>query len=375
MQTGKSENMKDAVIIGGGVNGSMLARMLTKAGAKVVLLEKNADLAQKATGANSAIIHNGADPEDGTLKARFNLEGAKMYPDLAEEMGIDFIRCGSLVVAVDAQEQKKLDELEARAKSRDIPVVRLDAKTLHEMEPNLSDAVIDGLLQPTTAIVTPWMVAIAAMEEALLNGAELELNSEVTAIEQKKDAEGAAYFTVTTSDGREYEGRKVINAAGVHADEIAALMGSHPYTIRPKKGEYFVLSKYPKPLVSKIIYPVPGATGKGILVTPTVHENTLLGPNAVFIEDKEDVTCLGDLKDIQDGVAKIIKNVPYSRVIRRFAGNRPVGDRHDFVVEEDEKIPGLIHVACIESPGLSSSPAIAEYVAQTWFHDCSPVEN
>lgn len=352
--------MKDVIIIGCGITGSLIAHELSKYNNDVAVLEKNNDVALEATSANSAIIHSGHDPKPGTLKAKFNLEGNQMYPSLCEELKVDFKQIGALVVSTSEEESFILDTLEKQTKERNIPYQRILREDILKKEPHISDQVKEALFLPTTGIITPWKVTIAAMEEAVNNGVELLLNHEVIDITQKEDG-----YQVHTNHGV-IETKMIINAAGIYADKITSFLEDSPYHIRPRKGEYYILNKLSDPLVNEIIYPVPSSKGKGILVVPTVHGNVLLGPNSEFIEDKEDTSTTKALDEVKRQVTKTVKDIPFDKIIRTFSGLRSTGDVGDFVIEEDSHYKNFIHVSCIESPGLTSAPAIAKYIVNTF---------
>lgn len=370
--------MYDIIVIGAGVIGSFIAHELSRKQCSVLVIDKEADIADGASMANSAIVHAGYDPKPGTLKARLNVRGNRMYPDICRELGETFVRSSAFVVATDEDESRILDTLASQARDRDIEYRDLDGDSARELEPNLTKNVIRVLEFPTTGIIYPWNIAIALMEEAILNGVELKLSEEVTAIDcigqgvsgesGGPDAGGQSagdhIYRVTTSRGL-YEASRVINAAGVYADRIYGMaMGGEPdFHIRPRRGEYYVLDEMKIPVVSRVIYPVPGPNGKGVLVVPTIHNNVLIGPNSLPIDDKEANCNTSDaLADVRARASKTVDNIPFDKVIRTFAGLRPSGDTGDFVIEESAKLPGFINAACIESPGLASAPAIAEYV-------------
>ncbi|WP_028044641.1 NAD(P)/FAD-dependent oxidoreductase [Candidatus Stoquefichus massiliensis] len=352
--------MKDIVIIGCGITGSLMAYELSKYQLDVAVLEKNNDVALESTGANSAIVHSGHDPKPNTLKARFNLEGNRMFPDLCKELQVDYQQIGAFVVSTSQEESLTLDRLEQQAKERRIPYARLNREDILAEEPHIGDGVTEALSLPTTGIITPWKVTIAAMEEAMENGVALYLNHEVKGIKHIKD--GYRIFTIYES----FDAKMVINAAGVYADTIAGYLEDVAYQITPRRGEYYILGKLTEPIVNHIIYPVPSSRGKGVLVVPTIHGNVLLGPNSEPISDKEDVSTTDALNEVKKNVIKTVKDIPFQKIIRTFSGLRPTGNTGDFVIEEDENHSNFIHVSCIESPGLTASPAIAKYIKDTF---------
>lgn len=352
--------MKDVVIIGCGITGSLIAHELSKYHLKVVVLEKNNDVALESTGANSAIVHSGHDPKPNTLKARFNLEGNRMFPALCQELQVDYQQIGAFVVSTSEEESEILNTLEQQAKDRQIPYSRLKRDEIIAQEPHIGDAVKEALSLPTTGIITPWKVTIAAMEEAIENGVELYLNHEVIGIDRVENG-----YRVMTNDGT-FDTLMVINAAGVYADKIAGYLNDTHYQITPRRGEYYILGKLTEPIVNHIIYPVPSSKGKGVLVVPTIHGNVLLGPNSEPILDKDDVSTTNALDEVKKNVVKTVKDIPFQKMIRTFSGLRATGNKGDFVIEEDEHNENFIHVSCIESPGLTSAPAIAQYVKETF---------
>ena len=352
--------MEDIIIIGGGIIGSLIAYNCSKFDCNVLLLEKDNDIANKTTMANSAIIHAGYDPNDHTLKAEMNIKGARKYPDLCKELKVDFKQIGSLVVACDDEQIETLNRLQNQAISRGIEAKIIDRNEILEMEENISDDVVKALYCPQTGIVTPWKIAIAAMETAMANQCKCELNQEVIDIKKENDE-----FIVITQD-HEYRSKMVINCAGLYADKINEMVTHHKdFTITPRKGEYFVLSRNASDFVHHVIYPTPSSKyGKGVLVVPTVHGNMLLGPNAEWQEDKDDMSTSKDgLQFVRENISKVVKNVPFHEIIHSFSGLRPTCDRHDFIIEESS-VENFINVAGIESPGLASAPAIAQKVLE-----------
>ena len=352
--------MFDIAIIGAGIIGSFIAHDLSKYDLKVVVLEKNADIASETTMANSAIIHSGHDPKEGTLKALLNVKGNRMYEAVAKEVGFTFHKTSALVVATSKEEEVILEELFLRAVSRDIPVSYLTAKEAFAKEKNLSDQVTKAIELPSTGIIYPWEAAFALMEEAVMNGVVLKRNSQVIAIEQQDDS-----FRIQTSHEK-LEALHIINAAGIYGDQIYQMIGGKGPLITPRRGEYYVLDRQKDPLVSHIIYPVPSALGKGVLAVPTTHNNILIGPNSEIIDDKEANNNTKEaLETVKQQIQKTVKNIPMDKVIRIFAGIRATGNEGDFYIKEAKEAENFINVFCIDSPGLASAPAISEYVMET----------
>ena len=348
--------MYDIAIIGAGVVGGLIARKLAEYDLKIVILEKEADVALGATKANSAIVHAGFDAAEGSLKAKLNVKGSEMMEQVTKELGVKYIRNESLVVAFES-EREEVENLVKRGIANGVKGVRLvEKEELHALEPNLNDDLTCALLAPTGAIVCPYELTIAAVGNAMDNGAELMLNFEVSSIEREDGG-----YRVIAADDREINTKYVINCAGLYSDKIAAMTGDCDFEVHPRRGEYMLLDKECGSFTSRTIFHTPTKMGKGILVSPTVDGNLLLGPTATDIEDKEDT------KTTMDGFATIIskandnvKNLPLNKVITSFCGLRAVGSTGDFIIKLNE---GVVTLAGIESPGLSSAPAIAEYVA------------
>jgi glycerol-3-phosphate dehydrogenase len=351
-------HMYDVVIIGAGINGGLLAQRLSKYDLRVALLEKDNDVANEATAANSAIIHSGHDPKTGTLKAKLNIRGNALWEDLCKELKVDFIRNGAFVVAVNEEERIKLKELYHQAQERGVPSRLINRDEAIALEPNLSDAVVEALDLPSTGIVSPWEVTIAAIEDAMNHGLHLFLSHKVVSIDKKE-----GYFDITTPKAV-FQSKIIINAAGVYSDEIYAMVSKQThYKITPRRGEYYVLDRAVKPVVSRTIYPLPSEKGKGVLVVPTIHDNILIGPNSDIISDKEGKDNTAEaLAYVKEQVAKTVKNIPMHTIIRTYVGLRPSHLDYDFVIEESHDVKNFINLIGVDSPGLASAPAIAEYV-------------
>lgn len=350
--------MYDVVIIGAGIVGAMTARFLSKYALKVCVLEKENDVSMGATKANSAIIHAGFDANNGTLKAKLNVKGSQMMPKICEELGVDYKNNGSLVIGFNDEDRKTISNLLERGKRNGVLGLEiLEKDKLLKKEPNVSQNAICALWAPTGAIVSPYELAIAAMGNAMDNGAELKLNFEVKSIERAEES------FVIASDSETVLARYVINAAGVFADKIAKMVGDNSFEIHPRRGEYILLDSECGNIVSHTIFTTPTKMGKGILITPTVHENLILGPTSENIEDKDDkATTENGLETILKVADKSVEKIPKNKAITSFCGLRAVGDTGDFII--NSPIERFINLAGIESPGLSASPAIAEYALE-----------
>ncbi len=348
----------DVAVIGAGVIGSLIARELSRYSLKIALVEKCNDMAMGTSKANSAIVHAGFDAKPGSLKARFNVEGTALMPELCKTLSVPFKPIGSLVVAFSDEEVETLNELLERGKANGVPGLEIYGKEkLREAEPNISDKAEAALFAPTAGIVCPYELTVAATENAVVNGADFIRNFEVCKIEfDGKD------FTLSNGES-EIKTRYIINAAGVYCDEIAALIGDTSIHTKPRKGEYMLCDKSVGALANHTIFQCPSKMGKGILVTPTVDGNLLLGPSAIDIDDKNDVATQADtLATVLETAKKSVPCLTAREVITSFAGLRAHCDRNDFIIEPSEKNEQFINVAGIESPGLSSAPAIALYV-------------
>ncbi|MEG0264868.1 MAG: NAD(P)/FAD-dependent oxidoreductase [Erysipelotrichaceae bacterium] len=352
--------MYDIIIIGAGIIGSFLAHDLAHYHLKVAVLEKENDVGNKTSMANSAIIHAGYDPKDNTLKAQLNVQGSKMYEEICKGLQVPYNKCGSLLVAQGKDEEEKLEQLYQQARSRNVNVAYLSGDEARLLEPQLSDAINKALIMKDTAIINPMATCIALIEEAIENGVELFLEQEVKAIEKQEDV-----FVVKTVT-KNYQTRLVIEATGVYGDHVAGMIETKPnFKIIPKKGQYYVLSKDAGKLIHHVIYPIPSSLGKGVLAIPTIDGNLLIGPTNE-ISDVEDVsTSVEGLSKVKQQISHILKPLPMQEVIREFSGLRPSGNDGDFLIEESKTIKNLIHVACIDSPGLASAPAISSYVIET----------
>ena len=350
--------MYDVVIIGAGVVGGMTARTLAAYDLKVCIVEKGNDVAVGATRANSAIVHAGFDAKVGSLKAKLNVRGSEMMAQVARELGVKYQNNGSLVIGFNEEDRATIEELYERGVKNGVKELKvLDKEELKKLEPNLSDEVTAALYAPTGAIICPYELTIAAIGNAMDNGTVLERNFEVTEIREKDGV-----YEVCSGD-RVLTAKYVINAAGLHSDRIAAMVGDTSFSVHPRRGEYILLDRECGDIVSHTIFRTPSKMGKGILVSPTVDGNLLTGPTSVDIEDKEDTsTTASGFAHIIREAKENVPGIPYNKTITSFCGLRAVGSTGDFIINAPKK--GFINAAGIESPGLSASPAIAEYVLE-----------
>lgn len=350
--------MYDIAIIGAGVVGGMIARELSAYNLKICILEKENDVATGATKANSAIVHAGFDAKEGSLKAKLNVKGSEMMKKITEELGVKYKNNGSLVIGFNDEDRKTIEELKIRGDKNGVKSLAvLEKEEIKKLEPLISDNVICALYAPTGAIVCPYELAVAAVGNAMDNGAELKTEFGVSSIKET----GGGYEIFSGNDS--IKARIVINSAGLYADEIAKMVGDNSFKITPRKGEYILLDRECGNLVSHTIFRTPSKMGKGILVSPTVDGNLLTGPTSVDIEDKEDKTTTAEgFSKIIEEANENVNGVPFNKTITSFCGLRAAGDTGDFIINSPRK--GFINVAGIESPGLSAAPAIAVMVRE-----------
>ena len=361
----------DVIIIGAGVVGCMVARLLSRFKLDVLLIEKDSDIGMGASSANTAIVHAGYDPKPGTLKAEMNVAGNRMYDQLAGELNFPFERRGDYVVAIGAEEFVKLEGLRQQGLENGVPgMVIIDGADVRRREPNINPDVSGALWASTGGICDPFAVAVAAAENAVVNGVTLLTDTAF----QDFIVEGTRIVGVRTNRG-DFRSRWVVNSAGLYSDVVMHKAGLRPeFKITPRKGEYYVFDKA-EITINNVLFPVPSATSKGILVTTTVHGNTIIGPNALEIEDKEDrsITRVG-MDEIWQGALSLIPSLSLRYSIAEFAGLRPGGNApcanpnvkydKDFIIEIPKQVEGLVNLGGIESPGLTSSPAIAVRVVE-----------
>lgn len=352
--------MTDIIIIGAGVVGCAIARELSKYNADILVLEKEEDVCCETSKANSGIIHAGYDAKEGSLKAKLNMRGNEMIEELSKDLDFPFKRSGSFVVCTQKDDPKELERLLKRGCANGVKdLVILSKEEALQLEPNMTEDMTGVLYAKSAGIVCPFLMTIAFAENACMNGVRFSLNTKVEQIIKK----GSSYLLQTTQG--EYEASCVINAAGVFADEMHNMVSNIPIRITPRRGEYLLLDKEAGDLVGRTIFPMPGKGGKGILVSPTIHGNLFVGPNAEEIQDKEGInTTSAGIEVLKEKGNHNLKSLPLELTINTFAGLRANLDSDDFLIEEIQDAKHFFDVAGIASPGLSASPAIGEYVAK-----------
>lgn len=352
--------MYDILILGAGVSGCACARELSRYDASLLVVDKEDDVGMGTSKANSAIVHAGYDCAPGTLMARLNVEGNALMGPLARDLDIPFRRNGSLVVCTEPGQRPRLEALLAQGVQNGVEGLRiLEREELSALEPHLSPRVCAALYAPSAGILCPFTLVVALAENAFENGAEFRLG---TAVETLRREDG--HFVAETSRGP-IRARAVVNAAGVYADRFHNLFASKKLHITPRRGDYCILDKAAGPLVERTIFPLPGRLGKGILVAPTIHGNTLLGPTAVDVSDPEATnTTAQGLETLLSQAAQTVPDLPLGEVITSFAGLRAHEDGHEFVIGPLPEASGFFDCAGIESPGLTSSPAVGKLVAE-----------
>lgn len=363
--------MYDVIIIGAGVSGSASARELSRYKLNVCVLEREEDVCCGTSKANSGIVHAGFVAANGSLMAKLNVRGNQMMEQLSKDLDFAFKKNGSLVVCLSEDDMPKLQELYDRGVANGVKKLSiLNRSQLKELEPNISDEAYAALYAPTAGIVCPFNLNIALAENACINGVEFKFNTEVQDLKKAGDI-----WEVHTSQGV-FRTKCVVNAAGVYADKFHNMVSEDKIHITPRRGDYCLLDKTAGDHVSHTIFSLPGKFGKGILVSPTVHGNLLIGPTALDIEDKEGTNTTREGLDEVIGKAGMnVKDIPMRKVITSFAGLRAHEDAHEFIIRELPGAEGFIDCAGIESPGLTSCPAIGEMVSGIIRDKLNPEEN
>jgi glycerol-3-phosphate dehydrogenase len=348
----------DVAIIGAGVCGANIARKLSSYELDVALVDKEADVSFGVSKANSGIVHGGFHHNKKYLKARLEIRGAMMFDRLKAELDFPFARCGIVVVALHEDEMRAVEQLYAQGVENGVIGIEMcSAERMHELEPKLSKDAVGGLYAPGGGIIEPYRFVFSLVESATKNGLQLFTDWKAVAAERFNDA-----WTVHAEDGRSLRARYVVNCAGLYADEVSRVFGAEDYTIKGRKGEYYLLDKLTKSKPNRVVFPVPTSISKGMLVVPTVEGTVLIGPTASPVDDKNNAaTTRTELETILRSARNMVPDVSEADVITSFAGIRPaLGE--DYYIDASAKVPAFIQVAGIQSPGLTASPAIGEYV-------------
>ena len=349
----------DVAVVGAGVVGGMIARTLSAYQLNLCILEKKHDVAMGASCANSAIVHAGFDAKEGSLKAKLNVKGSEMMAEVCRELGVKYQNNGSLVIGFTDEDRQTVEDLYRRGVANGVKNLKVvESEELHAIEPNVSKNATCALWAPTGSIVCPYELTIASVGNAMDNGAALMLDFDVADI---KDENGV--YTVTSANSEFIQAKYIINAAGIYSDAIARMVGDDSFTVHPRRGEYVLLDKECGTLVKHTIFRTPSKMGKGILVSPTVDGNLLTGPTSVDMEDKEDKsTTAAGLGLVMKEALENVDGVMFNKTITSFCGLRAVGSTGDFIITMPTD--RFVNAAGIESPGLSSAPAIAEYIVE-----------
>lgn len=352
--------MFDVAVIGCGIVGAAAAYELSKYRLSVAVLESENDVANGTTKANSAIIHAGYDPAPGTLMAKLNVQGSVMAKELCQKLDVPYRQIGSLVLAFSDEQSRQVEELYLRGKRNGVPHLSvLDSEQVRAIEPNLSGEVKSALYAPTAAIVSPWEYTLALAETAVRNGVKLYLNSGVTAIKKLEDGG----YELTTPNGV-YQAKTVLNAAGIHSGMVHDMVAEHTFSVHPSRGQYYLLDKSEGSQVGRVIFQCPTKAGKGVLVSPTVHGNLIVGPDSEPVDGENLATTGNGLAYVATMARKSLPTLNLRQSIRNFAGLRAVTETDDFLIAQAEDAKGFIDLAGIKSPGLSAAPAIAVMAAQ-----------
>ncbi|WP_044566768.1 NAD(P)/FAD-dependent oxidoreductase [Anaerococcus provencensis] len=351
--------MRDVVIIGAGVTGTSVAYNLSKFKGDFLVVEKHADVCEETSKANSAICHGGYDAEPGSMKAKMNVEGNHMMREIADELSFPYKQIGTLVLCHREEDFPKLQKLYDQGIENGVSGMEIIYnEEILKMEPHVEKDVYAALYSKEAGIVDPFLMNVAYAEGSNLNGVEYKLNAEIVEIKEADD-----HYILKTKDGEEIETKAVVNAAGLYSDAIHDMvMDDNKFEIRARRGEYLLLDKATAGYVNHVLFNLPTEKGKGILVSPTIDENTLIGPTSDFVDDKADlVTTRKAIEEVIDKVNDTVDNVPVRQVITSFSGNRAHESSGDFILQETKK--GFFDCVGIESPGLTSAPAIGKFMA------------
>ena len=348
----------DVIIIGAGVVGTAIARELSRYRLKIAILEKEEEPAFGVSKSNSGIVHPGTQNAPDSLKGRLCVEGNRLTRKLARELGVDFKEVGELIVAFGEEDILVLEKIKKDAETLGVPGLKIVGKDwLREKEPNLNSEVIAALYAPTAGIISPYRFTYDLCENAMHNGVKLHTSTKVENI-QRSDGD---IFEISTTKGT-FKTRFIVNSAGLFSDEVSKMVGVDDFEITPRKGEEFLLDKKRENITNHLIFPLPSEVSKGVLVIKTADGNPMIGPTAEEVKSKEDLsTSDAGLEKVLASVKKLVPTIDGRDIIAYFAGLRPASG-HDFIIRHEEKVPGFVNVAGIQSPGLTASPAIAVMV-------------
>lgn len=346
--------MNDVIVIGAGIIGSTIVYELSKYNKKIIIIDKEVGPGLSVSGHNSAIVHNGCDPEPNTLKAKYNVMGSRMYQEYAKELETPYDQIGAFIIAKSPEDSTHIDELVKNAKERDIFVKRLTKQEAIALEPNIPDDIYEVLDMPTTAIVDPIHLSAQAIKKAKENGVDVHFEEAVESITKLESG-----FEVKTNKGA-YHTKAIVNAAGLYAPHIEQMVSKPTFSLIMIRGDYIELSEQANQIVSRVLYPVPTPISKGVLVVPMINNHVLVGPTAITVFDPEDNQPTQEgLEEVKEKVKEIARHIPYEHEVRRFGGIRPKEKNNDFIIGENQYVPYFFNVAGIDSPGISSAPAIA----------------
>lgn len=353
----------DIAIVGAGITGCAITRQLARFDLSICVVEAANDVSLGASKANGGLVHAGYDPAPGTVKAQVNARGCALYGTWAQELGFLFRRTGSMVLGFNDENRVQLEQLRSNGLANGVPELSIiGPERIHELEPRASAKATCALWCPSTGYVDPFEVAIAALENAVANGVTFMRSAPVEAIEVAGSDDGAACFTLVTPAG-DVRCRYLINAAGNGAADISHMAGAEEFQMVWRQGNIVVLDKEPRALMP--LYPVPTPVSKGVIVTGTVHGNTVITATAAVRESGDTQTYATDVNALLTGARKLVPDLDTRRVVRAFAGGRPViQGKNDFFIGESAVVPGLFQAAGIQSPGVASAPAIAERMEQ-----------
>lgn len=353
----------DIAIVGAGITGCAIARRLARFDLSICVVEAANDIALGASKANGGLVHAGYDPAPGTVKAQVNARGCELYSTWAQELGFLFRRTGSMVLGFSDEDHAHLEKLRQSGLANGVPELSIiGPERIRELEPRASAQATCALWCPSTGYVDPFEVAIAALENAVANGVTFMRTAPVEAIEVAGSDDRATRFTLSTPAG-DVHCRYLINAAGNGAADISHMAGAEKFQMVWRQGNIVVLDKEPRALMP--LYPVPTPISKGVIVTGTVHGNTVITATAAVREPGDTQTYADDVNALLTGARKLVPDLDTRRVVRAFAGGRPViQGTNDFFIGQSAVVSGLFQAAGIQSPGVASAPAIAERMEQ-----------